>query len=224
MPIHQWPENERPREKMAARGPGALSDAELLAILLRVGVAGKSAVELARDLIAQFGSIAALLAASPKDIAKIKGLGPAKALQLQAALELGRRALAQPLREQPLLNSPNAVRDFLRLTYMGETAEVFMALFLDTQNRLIQAQPLFRGSLTQTSVYPREVVKAALAANAAAVILAHNHPSGVAEPSAADIALTKALKDALALVEVRVLDHLIAGANTVESLAQRGLI
>jgi DNA repair protein RadC len=224
MPIHQWPEAERPREKMAARGAAALSDAELLAILLRVGVAGKSAVELARDLITQFGSISALLAASAKDIAKIKGLGPAKALQLQAALELGRRALAEPLRTRPLLNSPPAVHDFLRLTYLGQTAEVFMVLYLDAKNQLIEAAPLFRGSLSSTSVYPREVVKAALAANAAAVIFAHNHPSGDVEPSRADIALTKTLKDALALVEIRVVDHVIVGQGQVFSLAQHGLI
>jgi DNA repair protein RadC len=224
MPIHQWPEAERPREKMAARGASALSDAELLAILLRVGVAGKSAVELARDLLTQFGSISALLAAPPNEIAKLKGLGVAKALQLQAALELGRRALAEPLQQQPLLNSPQAVQDFLRLTYLGETAEVFMALYLDTQHHLIQAAPLFRGSLHSTSVYPREVVKAALAANAAAVIFAHNHPSGSAEPSQADIALTKTLKDALRLVEIRVLDHLVVGNQSVVSLAQQGLL
>ncbi|MGL4574528.1 MAG: RadC family protein [Burkholderiaceae bacterium] len=222
MPITDWPEDERPREKMAARGPQALSDAELLAILLRVGVAGKSAVDLARELIATFGSVGALLSASPKDIAKIKGLGPAKALQFQAALELGRRALSEQLQEQPLLNSPSAVSDFLRLTYAGETAEVFMALYLDAQNRLIQAAPLFRGTLTQTSVYPREVVKAALACNAAALIVAHNHPSGAAEPSRADVALTQRLKDALALVDIRLLDHLVVAGNTVVSLAQRG--
>jgi DNA repair protein RadC len=224
MPIHQWPEDERPREKMAARGPGALSDAELLAILLRVGVAGKSAVELARDLITQFGSLNALLATPPAQIAKLKGLGPAKALQLQAALELGRRALAEPLRTQPLLNSPQAVQDFLRLTYLGETAEVFMALFLDAHNHLIQAAPLFRGSLHSTSVYPREVVKAALAANAAAVLFAHNHPSGAAQPSQADIALTKTLKDALGLVDIRVVDHLVVGKHAVASLAAQGLM
>jgi DNA repair protein RadC len=222
MPITDWPEDERPREKMAARGPQALSDAELLAILLRVGVAGKSAVDLARELIATFGGVGALLSASPKDIAKIKGLGPAKALQFQAALELGRRALSEQLQVQPLLNSPGAVSDFLRLTYAGETTEVFMALYLDAQNRLIQAAPLFRGTLTQTSVYPREVVKAALACNAAALIVAHNHPSGLAEPSAADVALTHQLKDALALVDIRLLDHLVVAGNTVVSLAQRG--
>jgi DNA repair protein RadC len=224
MPITDWPEDERPREKMAARGPQALSDAELLAILLRVGVTGKSAVDLARELITTFGGVSALLGANPKDIAKIKGLGPAKALQFQAALELGRRALTEQLRAQPLLNSPTAVRDFLRLTYAGETAEVFMVLYLDAQNRLIQAAPLFRGTLAQTNVYPREVAKGALAANAAAVILAHNHPSGLAEPSTADIRITAALKDALALVDVRVLDHLIVGGQTVVSLAERGQV
>ncbi|MFM2399043.1 MAG: repair protein RadC [Pseudomonadota bacterium] len=222
MPITDWPEDERPREKMAARGPQALSDAELLAILLRVGVAGKSAVDLARELIGTFGSVGALLSANPKDIAKIKGLGPAKALQFQAALELGRRALSEQLQAQPLLNSPNAVNDFLRLTYTGETTEVFMALYLDAQNRLIHAAPLFRGTLTQTSVYPREVVKAALACNAAALIVAHNHPSGAAQPSAADVALTHRLKDALALVDIRLLDHLVVAGNSVVSLAQRG--
>ncbi len=224
MPITDWPEDERPREKLAARGPEALSDAELLAILLRVGVAGKSAVDLARELLNTFGGVHALMTAAPKDIAKIKGLGQAKALQFQAALHLGKRALAEGLREKPLLSSPQAVSDYLRLTFSGESSEVFLALFLDVQNRLIATVPLFRGTLSQTSVYPREVVKAALAHNAAAVLLAHNHPSGSAEPSEADVALTRVLKQALALVDVRVLDHFIVTSDAALSMAARGLV
>jgi DNA repair protein RadC len=224
MPISDWPEDERPREKLAARGPQALSDAELLAILLRVGVAGKSAVDLARELLATFGGVQKLMSAAPKDIAKIKGLGQAKALQFQAALHLAKRALGESLREQPLLNSPDAVSDFLRLSFAGETVEVFIALFLDTQHRLIESVPLFRGTLSQTSVYPREVVKAALQHNAAGVILAHNHPSGSIEPSQADIALTAGLKAALSLVDVRVIDHFVVTAGRTLSMAQRGLV
>jgi DNA repair protein RadC len=224
MPIPDWPENDRPREKMLSLGPGALSDAELLAVLLRVGVAGKSAVDLARELLGHFGSITALMHASPAEVSKIKGLGPAKALQFQAALQLARRALDERLREPTALSNPSDVSDFLRLQLGGERAEVFMVLFLDAQNRLIRAERLFTGTLTQTSVYPREVVKAALAHNAASVILAHNHPSGVAEPSKADISLTAALRAALALVDVQVLDHFVVTAGTARSMAQAGLI
>jgi DNA repair protein RadC len=224
MPITDWPENDRPREKMLSLGPGALSDAELLAVLLRVGVAGKSAVDLARELLGHFGSITALMRASPAEVSKIKGLGPAKALQFQAALQLARRALDERLREPTALSNPSDVSDFLRLQLGGERAEVFMVLFLDAQNRLIRAERLFTGTLTQTSVYPREVVKAALAHNAASVILAHNHPSGVAEPSQADVSLTAALRAALALVDVQVLDHFVVTAGTAQSMAQAGLI
>ncbi|HET7772801.1 MAG TPA: DNA repair protein RadC [Burkholderiaceae bacterium] len=224
MPITDWPESDRPREKMLRHGAAALSDAELLAVLLRVGVAGKSAVDLARELLSHFGSISTLMHATPEEVARIKGLGPAKALQFQAALQLARRALDERLREPAALTNPTQVADFLRLELGGDRAEVFMVLFLDAQNRLIRAERMFTGTLTQTSVYPREVVKAALLHHAAGVILAHNHPSGVAEPSDADVALTSTLRAALALVDVRVLDHFVVTAGQARSMAQAGLI
>ena len=224
MPITDWPENERPREKLIVRGPDALSDAELLAILLRVGIAGKSAVDLARELLNEFGGIHALLSASPKEVAKIKGLGQAKALQFQAALHLGKRALAEQLKIKPALGTSLLVQNYLRLLFSGETSEVFMAVFMDAQNQLIASVPLFRGTLTQTSVYPREVVKAALNYNAAALILAHNHPSGLPTSSAADIALTKMLKAALALIDVKVHDHFIVVEDQAVSMAEQGLV
>jgi DNA repair protein RadC len=222
MAITDWPEGERPREKLLARGAEALSDAELLAIFLRVGVKGKSAVELARDLLAHFGSLTRLFAAGEKEFSLFPGLGPAKSAQLKAVLEMARRALTETLREQDALSSPGAVRDYLRLKLAGLGHEVFMAVFLDAQNRVVALEELFRGTLTQTSVYPREVVKQALARNAAGVILAHNHPSGVAEPSQADRWLTDQLKAALALVDVRVLDHFIVAGDRGVSFAERG--
>jgi DNA repair protein RadC len=225
MSISQWPEQERPRERLLALGAGALSDAELLAIFLRVGVRGKSAVDLARELLAHFdGSVAKLAGATPDALTQLPGMGPAKASQLAAVLELARRALAEDLRQRDILASPAAVRDWLRLKLAGLHHEVFCALWLDAQNRLIVFEELFRGTLTQTSVYPREVVKRALACNAAAVILAHNHPSGVAEPSTADQALTRSLKDALALVDVKVLDHFVVAGREPISFAERGLL
>jgi DNA repair protein RadC len=226
MAITDWPKNERPRERLLALGPQALSDAELLAIFLRVGIKGKSAVDLARDLLAGVGgSLAQLAETPPKELAKLPGLGPAKATQLAATLELARRALTEEMKGRDLLSSPGAVRDWLKLKLGGLPHEVFGALWLDAQNRLIGWDELFRGSLTQTSVYPREVVKQALTRNAAAVILAHNHPSGVAEPSAADELLTRNLRESLALVDVRVLDHfIVAGSASPLSFAERGLI
>jgi DNA repair protein RadC len=225
MSISQWPLQERPRERLLAQGAGVLSDAELLAIFLRVGSRGKSAVDLARELLDQFGgSLAELAAAKPEALARLPGMGPAKAAQLAAVLELARRALGEELRRRDVLASPAAVRDWLRLKLAGLPHEVFCALWLDAQNRLIAWDELFRGTLTQTSVYPREVVKRALACNAAAVILAHNHPSGVAEPSAADQALTRALKDALDLVDVKLLDHFVVAGREPLSFAERGLI
>lgn len=226
MAITDWPEGERPRERLLARGAEALSDAELLAIYLRVGVRGKSAVDLARDLLKRFdGRLAALAEAPLADLATVSGIGTAKAAQLKASFELARRALVQDMSSRDALASPAAVRQWLRLRLGGLPNEVFVALWLDAQNRLIEAHTLFTGTLTQTSVYPREVVKAALARNAAAVILAHNHPSGVAEPSRADEMLTRALKDALALVDVRVLDHfVVAGGASPLSFAERGLL
>jgi DNA repair protein RadC len=226
MAITDWPEGERPRERLLALGAQALSDAELLAIFLRVGIRGKSAVDLARDLLAQFdGSLSRLADAPPRDLAKLPGLGPAKATQLAATLELARRALAENMKTRDLLGSPGAVRDWLRLKLGGLPHEVFGALWLDAQNRLIAWEELSRGTLTQASVYPREVVKRALANNAAAVVLAHNHPSGLAEPSAADELLTRNLKEALALIDVRVLDHfIVAGRSAPLSFAERGLL
>lgn len=226
MAITDWPKNERPRERLLALGPQALSDAELLAIFLRVGVKGKSAVDLARDLLAHVdGSLTQLAETPPKDLAKLPGLGPAKAAQLAATLELARRALTEDMKARDLLASPGAARDWLKLKLGALNHEVFGALWLDAQNRLIGWDELFRGTLTQTSVYPREVVKQALTRNAAAVILAHNHPSGLTEPSAADEALTHSLKEALGLVDVRVLDHfIVAGRATPLSFAERGLL
>jgi DNA repair protein RadC len=225
MSIADWPEDERPRERLLAQGAAVLSDAELLAIFLRVGVRGKSAVDLARDLIGHFGSLNHLFAASLEEFAAIPGMGPAKYAQLQAVVELSRRALAEEMKRSNAFASPGAVRDYLRLHLAGLAHEVFFALWLDAQNRLIAAEELFRGTLTQTSVYPREVVKKALWHNAAAVVLAHNHPSGVAEPSAADESLTRELQKALVLVDVRVLDHfIVAGQSQPLSFAERGLI
>ena len=223
MAITDWPADERPRERLLAQGAGVLSDAELLAIFLRVGMKGKSAVDLGRELITRFGSLNRLFGASLAEFAAVPGMGEAKYAQLQAVLEMAKRALGEQLAARELLSSPQAVRDYLRLTLAGLKHEVFFVLWLDAQNRLIAAEELFRGTLTQISVYPREVVKRALAHNAAAVILAHNHPSGIAEPSAADEALTRALKEALALVDVRLLDHfIVAGSAQPLSLAERG--
>lgn len=226
MAITDWPDDQRPRERLIARGAGALSDAELLAIFLRVGVKGMSAVDLARALLAHFGhSLGRLAAATPQELIAVKGIGPAKAAQLVATLELARRGLHEDLRERTTLNAPGAVRDWLRLRLAPLQHEVFIALWLDAQNRLIADTELSRGTLTQTSVYPREVVKQALAQNAAAVIFAHNHPSGVAEPSPADELLTRALKQALALIDVRLVDHFIVAGNAAPlSFAERGLL
>ena len=222
MAITDWPEGERPREKLLQRGATALSDAELLAIFLRVGVTGKSAVELARDLLVHFGSLTRLFHASQSEFAAFPGMGPAKYAQLQAVLEMARRALGEEIVQSDALSSPGAVRDYLRLHLGGLPHEVFMALFLDAQNRVLAREELFRGTLTQTSVYPREVVKRALAHNAAGIILAHNHPSGVAEASQADRWLTDQLKTALGLVDVRVLDHFIVAGSKGLSFAERG--
>jgi DNA repair protein RadC len=225
MAITDWPESERPRERLLKIGAGALSDAELLAIFLRVGVKGASAVDLARTLLGHFGSLNRLFAASAAEFSIIPGMGSAKYAQLQAVVELARRALREEMAAGDALSSPRAVRDWLRLTLASLPHEVFMVLLLDAQNRLIAAVELFRGTLTQTSVHPREVVKLALSRNAAGVILAHNHPSGVAEPSRADEALTQALRQALALVDVKLLDHfIVAGAAEPLSFAERGLL
>ena len=224
MAITDWPEGERPREKLLQRGAAALSDAELLAIFLRTGVKGKSAVDLAREMLTQFGSLTKLIAVSQKEFCKIHGMGKAKYVQLQATVEMARRALQEEMRSGDVLNSPGAVRDYLKLLLGGRTQEVFMVIFLDAQHRAIASEELFHGTLTQTSVYPREVVRRALHHNAAAVILAHNHPSGVAEPSQSDRMLTDALKQALGLVDVRVLDHFIVAGTGCLSFAERGMV
>lgn len=226
MAICDWPEGERPRERLLRQGAAALSDAELLAIYLRVGVRGKSAVDLARDLLAHFGGQLHLLAEAPlATLASLPGIGKAKAAQLKASFELTRRALNQQMQQRDSFTSPASVRDWLRLQLGSRPHEVFLALWLDAQNRLLAAEELFRGTLSQTAVYPREVVKNALAHNAAAVIFAHNHPSGLKEPSSADEMLTRSLKEALALVDVRVLDHfIVAGHAPPLSFAERGLL
>ncbi|HMW21876.1 MAG TPA: DNA repair protein RadC [Burkholderiaceae bacterium] len=218
------PASLRPREKLLAQGPGALADAELLALLLRTGLKGLGVLQMAEQLLARHGGIGGLLRAEPQQLARIKGLGPAKRAELQAVLELARRALAAELAQRPVFDSPQAVRDYLKLQLGDLGHEVFAVLFLDAQHRLIAYEPLFRGTLTQTSVYPREVLKRALDHNAAAVLLAHNHPSGLAEPSRADEYLTQTLKTALALVDVRVLDHFVVGRGELVSFAERGLL
>ncbi len=222
MAITDWPENERPRERLLTHGPQVLSDAELLAIFLRTGVTGKSAVDVARDCLTRFNGLRGLFQANLQDFESIKGLGSAKYAQLQAVFELSRRAVNEELREGAAFTSPDRVREYLSLLLGHRPVEVFVALFLDTQNRLICAEELFRGTLTQTAVYPREVVKQALANNAASVIFAHNHPSGIAAPSNADLGLTRQLKQALHLIDVRVLDHFVVAGHTHYSFAEHG--
>lgn len=222
MSIRNWPVSERPREKLLEQGPAALSDAELLAIFLRTGVAGRSAVDLARQLLSEFGSLRALLEADLSSFSAHPGLGPAKYAQLQAVLEMARRHLAERLRRESALESPQAVRDYLKAQLRHEPHEVFGCLFLDARHRVLAYEALFRGTIDGASVYPRQLVKRALAHNAAALILTHNHPSGVAEPSQADRVLTERIKEAMALVDVRVLDHFIIGDGEPLSMAERG--
>ncbi len=233
MAIKDLPTDSQPREKLLARGPAALTDAELLAILLRTGIQGKGVLQMAEELLSPpgsqgaaggFGGIAGLLHASADDLSRIKGLGPAKRAELVAVLELARRALAQQLREREVFGSPQAVKHYLQLHLAAKAHEVFAVLFLDSQNRLIALEELFRGTLTQTSVYPREVVLRALHHHAAAVVLAHNHPSGSVQPSRADEALTRTLKTTLALIDVRVLDHVIVAPGAALSMAEEGLV
>ena len=231
MPLKDLPADARPREKLLARGPSALSDAELLALLLRTGIQGKSVLHLADELLADpavnpngFGGISGLLHTSAADLERIKGLGPAKRAELVAVLELARRALAEQLRERTVFDSPTAVADYLRLHLAARSYEVFAVLFLDAQHRLLAMEEMFRGTLTQTSVYPREVVVRALHHQASAVVLAHNHPSGQVQPSRADDLLTQTLKSALALVDIRVLDHVIVAAGQSLSMAEKGLM
>ena len=237
MALKDLPTDAQPREKLLARGPAALADAELLAILLRTGIVGKGVLQMAQELLdppsvdaatgqrsGGFGGIAGLLHADATDLERIKGLGPAKRAELVAVMELARRALAEQLRERAAFDSPDAVKHYLQLHLAHKGHEVFAVLFLDSQNRLLALEELFRGTLTQTSVYPREVVLRALHHQAAAVVLAHNHPSGSVQPSRADEALTQTLKTTLALIDVRVLDHIIVAPGQSLSMADKGLV
>lgn len=224
MAITDWPAAERPRERLLEQGPGVLSDAELLAIFLRTGVAGKTAVDLARELLARFGGLRNLLNAERADLCEAPGLGPAKYAQLQAVIEIGRRYLQEKLARGQTLQSAAATRSYLQARMRDLPYEVFCCLFLDNRHRVLAFEELFRGTLDGTAVYPREIVKRTLALNAAAVIFAHNHPSGAAEPSRADEVLTDRLKTALALVDVRVLDHVVVGDGEMVCFSERGLI
>ncbi|WGO98883.1 DNA repair protein RadC [Saccharophagus degradans] len=224
MAITDWPIEERPREKLLNRGAHALSDAELLAIFLRTGVKGKSAVDLARELLAYFGGLRPLLEASQQDFCQAQGLGNAKFSQLQAVLEMSRRHLAAALEHKTSLTSTTAVKQFVSAQLRHRQNEIFALILLNTQNQLIKFVELFNGTIDSASVYPREVVKTALSHNAAAVILAHNHPSGIAEPSEPDKAITKRLQQALQLVDIRTLDHLVVGDTETVSFAERGWI
>ncbi|HEY1772683.1 MAG TPA: DNA repair protein RadC [Gammaproteobacteria bacterium] len=222
MAIRDWPEGERPREKLLQKGAASLSDAELLAIFLRIGVKGKSALDLAREMLKEFGGLRALLSASREELCATSGMGPAKYAQLQAGLEMARRHLGEALERGKPLTDPAATRKYLLAQLRDMPHEVFACLYLDNRHRVIKFEELFRGTIDGASVHPREVVRAALKHNAAALIFAHNHPSGVAEPSDADRRLTKRLADALALVDIRVLDHFVVGDGEVASFAERG--
>jgi len=224
MTITHWPTHERPREKLIASGAAALSDAELLAIFIRIGTRGKTAVDLARDLLMKFGGLRNLLALDHQQFCQYHGLGTAKYAQLQAALEIGRRHLQEMLRRENVLTKSEETRLYLSAKLRGHQQEVFACLFLDNQHRVIDFEELFYGTIDQATVHPREVVKRALAHNAAAIIFAHNHPSGIAHPSEADKAITQELIKAMNLIEVRVLDHFIVGDQEVVSLAEIGLI
>lgn len=224
MSLKDLPADCRPREKLLARGTSALSDAELLAILLRSGLRGKGVLQLAQELLDRFSGLAGLLHTDAQALRQIKGLGPAKRAEVMAVLELARRALMQPLHNKPVFDSPQAVRQYLQLQLGARPHEVFAVMFLDSQHRLIALEEMFRGTLSQTSVYPREVVMRALSLHAAAVVLAHNHPSGSTQPSRADQALTQTLKSALALVDVRVLDHFVVTSAQTLSMAEQGLL
>ncbi|WP_372528442.1 RadC family protein [Piscinibacter sp.] len=224
MVLKDIPRDARPREKLLAQGPAALADSELIALLLRTGLKGTSVLQLAQQLLDRFDGLSGLLQALPDDMKRIKGIGPAKRAEMSAVMELARRSLLRQLATRPVFDAPQRVRDYLRMQLAHLGHEVFAVLFLDAQHHLIKLEEMFRGTLTQTSVYPREVVKRALELRSGAVILAHNHPSGVAEPSRADEFLTQTLKSALQLVDVRVLDHLVIGQGDVVSFAERGLL
>ena len=222
MGIMDWPQEKRPRERLIREGAQALSDAELLAIFLRIGVAGKDAVQLGQEMMHHFGSLQRLFGASLADFCEVNGLGPAKFAQLQAVMELARRAILEEVTAGDMLGSPGAVKEYLRTAFAGKGFESFHVLFLDVKNRLIDAKEMFRGTLTHTAVYPREVVREALARNAASVMLAHNHPSGTPDPSESDLLLTRALMQALALVDIRILDHFVVAGHQVHSFAEHG--
>jgi DNA repair protein RadC len=222
--VKDLPADARPREKLLARGPAALADAELLALLLRTGTAGQGVLQLAQSLLDRFGGLAGLLAADAVSLQRIKGLGPAKRAEMAAVLEIARRVLSERLADAPGFEQPQAVKDYLRLHLGALDHEVFAVMFLDVKHRLLQFETLFRGTLTHTAVHAREVVKRALALNAAAVVLAHNHPSGVAEPSRADELITATLRQSLQLVDVRVIDHVLVGRDAAVSFAERGLL
>ena len=224
MSIRNWPAMERPRERLLNRGATALSDAELLAIMLRTGTPGQNVIDLARELLGRFGGLRALLSADRDEFCSTRGLGMATYVQCQAILEIARRHYAEHLEERDSFTSPDHVRDYLHASLRDRNAEVFCVLFLDNRHRLIQFEECFNGTIDGASVHPREIVRRALGHNAAAVILAHNHPSGVTEPSQADISLTHRLKEALALIDVRVLDHFIVGDGQPLSLSERGLM
>lgn len=224
MPIRDWPSNERPREKLLDKGVAALSDAELLAILLRCGTAGRSALDLARELLVHFGSLRQVVTADRSRFCAAPGLGLARFAEIQAAAEISRRQLSETLRAGPLLASPKATRDYLSARLRHLEHEVFCCLYLDKRHRLIHCEELFRGTIDGASVHPREIVKLALQRNAAAVIVAHNHPSGIAEPSQADELITQRVKEALGLVDIRLLDHIIIGDGACVSLAERGVL
>lgn len=222
MPITDWPASERPREKLLARGAGTLSDAEILALFIRTGLKGRTALDLARDWLSHFEGLRGFLDADASTLTALPGLGPAKYAEIQAALELGQRHLASTLERGDVMSSPEATRRYLSIRLRSLRHEVFAALFLDSQHRLISFEELFRGSIDSCSVHPRQVVERALKLNAAALILAHNHPSGVAEPSAADRQITERLRQALDLFEIRILDHLVIGEGRPASFAERG--
>ncbi|QFY88567.1 DNA repair protein RadC [Magnetovirga frankeli] len=224
MAITDWPASERPREKLLREGAASLSDAELLAIFLRIGVPGKTAVDLARELLEEFGGLRGLLLADEQRFCQCHGLGTAKYSQLQAVIEMSRRHLQETLKRGDALESPDSVRRYLQTQLRDAPSEVFVALFLDSRHRVIRYEELFHGTIDGASVHPREVVRKALAHNAAALIVAHNHPSGVAEPSQADRNITQRLRQALELVDVRLLDHMIIGDGEVRSLAELGYL